>query len=167
MTDIVVNDAVTVVQLQQVAGSTRLRAVDVSAQSAPFWQPSTFVPSGSFMRPTDANETGFLYKASAAGVTGTKEPTWPSTGSVTDGSLTWTPQTPPAAGADSVASATWTQVNPPDNALTITGQSTTALAVTAMIGGGTAGKAYPLLVSITMASGQVYNIPLLVSITPQ
>ena len=167
MTDIVVTDSVTVVQLQQVAGSARLRVLDVSAQSVPFWQPSSYVGSSGFMRPTDANENGFVYKTNAAGVTGAKEPTWPVTGTVTDGSLTWTTQTPPAAGSDTVNSATWSQVNPPDNTLTITGQSTTPLTASALIGGGTAGKAYPLLVSITMASGQVYNIPLLISITAQ
>src|SRR5579859_3127460 len=101
MTDIVVTDA-TPVQLTQAAGSTRLRVIDVSSQAAPFWQPNSFVPANGVMRPTDPNQTGFVYKATASGTTGEVEPAWPVSGSVTDGSISWTPETPPAAGADTV-----------------------------------------------------------------
>jgi len=165
MTDITVTDSTTIVQLSQVVGSTRLRLIDVSGQAAPFWQPNSFVPANGVMRPNDPGQTGYVYKANAAGQTGEVEPAWPTTGTVVDGSITWTPEAPPAAGADAVTSATWTQVNPPDATLTITGQATSQLTASALIGGGTAGKAYSVVCAVTMTSGQVYAVPLVITIT--
>lgn len=166
MTDIVVTDS-TPVQLTQPAGSVRQRIVDVSAQAAPFWQPNSYVAANGLTRPTDLNQTGFVFKnAATAGQTGELEPAWPKTsgGTVVDGSLTWTAQTPPAAGSDTVASATWSQVNPPDGTLTITNQTTTPLTAAAFIGGGTSGSVYTVKAAITMASGEIYPVTLLITI---
>lgn len=166
MTDIVVTDT-TPVQLTQRAGSVRQRVIDVSLQAVPFWQPNVFVAANGVMRPTDLNTTGFTFKNGATpGQTGPIEPAWPkvSGGTTTDGSITWTAQAPPATGEDTVVSASWTQQSPPDGALTIATQTTSSLTASAYIGGGTSGQTYRVLAAVTMASGAVYPVLLVISI---
>lgn len=166
MTDIVVVDT-TPVNLTQRSGTTRQRIVDVSLQAAPFWQPNLYVAANAVIRPTDPNTTGFAFKNGVtAGQTGPIEPAWPKTsgGTVVDGSVTWTAGAPPVTGEDTVASATWTQVNPPDGLLTIANQTTSPLTASAFIGGGTSGQIYQVKVAVTMVSGQIYPVLLVISI---
>lgn len=155
------------VALSQQAGSNLPRVIDVSSLSVAAWQSGAAVAASGLLRPTSTHETGFVYVASAAGQTGPLEPAWPTTvgGTVTDGSITWTAAAPPATGQDTVSSATWTQVSPPDATLMITGQATTALTASAKVGGGTSGNPYTINVAITMASGVIYPVQLILQVT--
>ena len=150
----------------QLAGSKRPYEIDVSSLSVEVWQPAVYVAASSLMRPTDVNETGFVYQAAAAGFTALTEPSWPkvAAGTVTDGSVTWTAETPVAAGQDSITSVTWTQVSPPDATVTIASMTNTGLTAKALIGGGTSGNTYEVLVSITMSSGAIYPVQIFVSV---
>jgi hypothetical protein len=54
------------------------------------WTPSTALTLNTLRVPS--TRTGYVYKVTTAGTTGTTEPTWPTTtgGTVTDGSVVWT-----------------------------------------------------------------------------
>ncbi|MFZ5586149.1 MAG: hypothetical protein ACOZHQ_09490 [Thermodesulfobacteriota bacterium] len=73
------------------------------------WQASTAYTLGQQRIPTTPN--GHYYQCTTAGTSGASEPTWPSTGTVSDGSVVWTRQgagfknlalavTPPSAAHD-------------------------------------------------------------------
>jgi len=158
--------AFTAQNASQLAGSNRPYEIDVSSLSVEVWQAASFVASAGLMRPTSANETGFVYQAASAGQTGTTEPAWPTiaAGTVTDGSITWTAEAPPASGQDEIASVAWTQVSPPDAALTITSETNTDFTARALIGGGTSGNTYEVLCKITMASGAIYPVQIYVQV---
>lgn len=161
--EISVNEA-TPVNVQQFAGQALPYIIDVGSVAVNAWSANSFIAANALLRPTNGNETGFLYQTAAAGQTGPLEPAWATTGTVKDGSLTWTPLTPPAAGEDSISSVTWTQVNPPDGTLTIASQSNTTLTATAKLGGGTSGQIYTVIVKITMASGAIYVVEIVLAI---
>lgn len=151
----------------QFAGANVPYEFDVSLVSLISWGANSSILPNQLVRPSTGNETGFVYQNGAtAGQTGPIEPTWPTTAGATvaDAALTWTAAVPPATGQDTVQSATWTPLAPPDGTLSITGQTKTALTVSALIGGGTTGKTYAILVLITMVSGATYPIELVVTI---
>lgn len=166
MTDISVN-ASTPVNVSQLAGQNLPYVIDVGNAAVVGWNAGASIAAGSLVRPTNANQTGFLYQSgSSAGQTGALEPAWPKIagGTVVDGSVTWTAIAPPAAGEDFIASATWTQASPPDAALTITGQSLGSLAATAYLGGGTSGNVYTINAVITMRSPAVFRVQIILAI---
>lgn len=146
--------------------------VDVSQPAVEVWQANSFVAASAFRRPSASSEsadgadhsTGYVYQTTAEGQTGAIEPAWPTTGTVKDGSITWSPVVPLAAGEDSIASGTWTQVNPPDSALTITTETVGGLIASAYVGGGTSGLVYTINVAVTMTSGAVYVVQLIVTV---
>jgi len=63
----------------------------ISAQYGqyPRWKPNTTYAAGTIIVPTTLNRNGLKY-ITGGGTSGSTEPTWPATGTVTDGSLTWT-----------------------------------------------------------------------------
>lgn len=166
MTDISVN-ASTPVNVSQLAGQNLPYVIDVGNAAVVGWNAGASIAANSLMRPTNPNQTGFLYKAGGtAGQTGGLEPAWPKVagGTVVDGSVTWTAIAPPAAGEDSVASATWTQITPPDATLTITGQLLGALTALAYLGGGTAGNVYTIDALVTMVSTAQFRVRIILAI---
>jgi hypothetical protein len=166
MTDISVN-ASTPVNVSQFAGQNLPYIIDVGNAAVTGWNAGASIAATSIIRPTNTNQTGFLYQSGAsAGQTGALEPAWPKTagGTVIDGSVTWTAVAPPAAGEDSIASATWTQANPPDGLLTITGQATGSLVASAFLGQGTSGNVYTVNAVITMHSGAIFRVTIILSI---
>ena len=56
------------------------------------WGPEQAITQDWYNRPTPTNATGFFYKATTPGTTGTSEPTWPTSigATIGDGSVTWT-----------------------------------------------------------------------------
>ena len=59
-----------------------------SAYSPPVWQAAHVYAVGASIQPTTSN--GFTYVCTVAGTSGATQPTWPtSTGTVTDGTVTW------------------------------------------------------------------------------
>jgi hypothetical protein len=152
----------------QFAGTTNIPySFDVGIISVLMWQANTSVVANQFMRPSNGNETGYIYQNGAtAGQTGPIEPAWavPAGSVVPDASLNWTAVVPPATGQDVIASVTWTQLSPPDGTLSITGITHTPLTTSAFVSGGTKGSAYTILVESTMVSGAVYPIELVVTI---
>lgn len=148
----------------QRAGASRPYEIDVSSLAVSAWQANVSMPANALVRPTTPNQNGFVYQSTAAGQTGNVEPAWATAGTVKDGSLVWTPLTPPASGEDSIASVAWSQQNPPDATLTISSQSNTGLTATAFIGGGTSGSTYTVVATVTMVSGAIWPVLLYVTI---
>ncbi len=166
MTDISVN-ASTPANVSQFAGQNLPYIIDVGNAAVVGWNAGISIAANALLRPTNPNQTGFLYKNNGpAGQTGALEPAWSKTvgGTTPDGSLTWTTVAPPAAGEDSILSVTWTQANPPDAALTITLQSFGALTATAYLGAGTSGQIYTINVLVTMVSGAVFRAQIILAI---
>jgi hypothetical protein len=167
----------TTVQASQRAGGSRLRELDLSMVAVPAWQPDVAIAASGLIRPTNANEnedgtngagvdhsTGYWYKNGlTAGQTGALEPAWPTTGTVQDGSCTWTPTAPPATGGDTVSSCAWV-VSGPDGALTVTGTTTTQLTASGYFNGGTSGATYTVTATVTMASGSVFVVEFIVTV---
>lgn len=56
------------------------------------WTPSTAYSVGDYVIPTDANRNGKFYKCTTGGTSGTTEPTWPASSTVSDNSVVWTYQ---------------------------------------------------------------------------
>jgi hypothetical protein len=152
--------------VSQPAGGSYPRFIDVSDRTVAKWDENLPVVANSLIRPTHGNGTGFVYLTSSNGQTGENEPAWPTTvgGTVIDGSVTWTAEVPPAAGQDGIASVVWSQVSPPDATLTLSAQSNTALVASVNIGGGTSGNTYTVLAKITMTSGALYPVKIIVAI---
>lgn len=151
----------------QFAGSNIPYEFDVSIISVMAWGPNASILPNQLVRPSNGNETGLLYQNGAtAGQTGPIEPAWPTPvgSTVADSSLIWTGVVPPALSQDVIQSVTWTQISPPDGTLVLSGQTHTSLTASAFVGGGTTGKAYTILVLITMASGATYPVELVVTI---
>ena len=46
---------------------------------------------GAIVQPLTAQNNGLIYEVTTAGTSGSSEPTWPSSGTVTDGGVTWQP----------------------------------------------------------------------------
>jgi hypothetical protein len=164
--DILVNQSTTV-EVEQLASQNLPYVIDVGQVAVAGWNAGASITADALVRPTTANQTGFVYQAGATtGQTGELEPAWPKTagGTVIDGSVTWTAIAPPAAGEDSIASAVWSQASPPDALLTIALMATTALTASAYIGGGTSGNIYLVNAIITMHSGAIFRVAIYVSI---
>jgi hypothetical protein len=140
-----------------VAGERLPFQLDVSGRAVSEWTPNSIYEADTLIRPTDANETGFIYQNPDEGQSGANEPSWVATeGSNTqDGSLTWTALVPPSS-EDVIASVSWVQVVQPDGALLINGQSFTDLLATAFFAGGTSGQSYTINGQVTMLSGAIY-----------
>lgn len=152
------------VQLSQLPGTVFQQPIDLSSLAVPAWQASTAVAANALVRPTTPNQNGFWFRANAAGQTGALEPAWSGTGTVTDGSLTWTPVIPPASGSDSISSIAVTQESPPDGELNVTAATSGALTGIVTVSGGTAANTYTILVAVTMASTRVWEFLIVMSI---
>lgn len=55
----------------------------------PTWGSEVDVLEGDLIRPTPENRNGHVFRAGNYGVTGSTEPTWPTSGTVVDGTVTW------------------------------------------------------------------------------
>ena len=150
----------------QLAGANRPYEIDIGERAISAWVPNASIAAGAHTRPSSGHETGFLYQANAAGQTGALEPAWSTTlgGTTPDGSLIWTTVAPPAIGEDTIQSVAWTQQSPPDGALTITSESLDALTASAYLGGGTVGNTYTVLAEITMVSGAIHPVRIVLTI---
>jgi hypothetical protein len=166
VSDSLVSSALTAQYATQRAGEIRPFSLDMSQVSVSVWQALVAVETGSLVRPTDDNATGFVYQAPAAGQTDDEEPAWGASLAQTtqDGSILWTTLAPPAVGQDTIASASWDQESPPDAALTISSVVNTPLSANALVGGGTQGQTYLVVVSVTMTSGTLYKQPIYVNV---
>ncbi len=157
----------TVFNRTMLAGERLPFLVDVSQRAVSEWQPNALFVANSLVRPTDPNETGFVYSNPAEGQSGPLEPNWPTPvgAQVIDGSLNWTAVVPPAPGEDTIQSVTWTQLNPPDGALLIIGQTNDSLTASAYLGGGTSGKTYTVECVVTMVSGAIFIAQIILQVS--
>jgi hypothetical protein len=67
-------------------------AVSGSPVSLRIWEPSTAYVVGEYLIPSSANLTGYFYKCTTAGTSGTTEPAWTVLGPWSDGGAVWTYQ---------------------------------------------------------------------------
>lgn len=148
--------------------------LDVSQRAVAAWEQGEFIAASELRRPSTAAEsadgldhtTGFVYQNGATpGQTGALEPAWPTTGTVKDGSVTWTPVPPPATGETTISAATWTcQPASDGSTLTITSETFDPMAASAYVGGGKSGNVYTVIIAVTMASGAIYGAQLIVTV---
>lgn len=147
--------------------------LDVGVASVQPWQPSSSVQASELRRPSTASEsadgldhsTGYVYQNGAsAGQTGQSEPGWVTTGTLQDGSCTWTPVAPPASTQSKVQSATATLVDPPDTALVVGQVTTGELTVNVPVSAGTSGQTYTVQIAVTMTDGEVLVLNLVVTV---
>jgi hypothetical protein len=79
------------------SGERKQRGFDLTALSARNWTSKSFFATGDVIRVMGASGggeqqfTGFDYVAAGDGYSGELEPAWPATGTVTDGTLSWSP----------------------------------------------------------------------------
>lgn len=85
------------------ADSTRIIELDFFPAVANFWEAGKEYASGDIVRPREP--TGFAYQAGGNGQSGRRTPKWPETvsGTVVDGSITWTAVVAGSNGVDSVS----------------------------------------------------------------
>lgn len=154
------------IQRTQLAGANQPYDVDVGLRAVQPWAANATMNANALVAPSKCNRTGFVYATATPGQTGSREPAWGTSAgaTVSDGSITWTAVTPPASGEDGIASVIWTQDNPPDDTLMITSQTNTSLVASAFIGGGTSGNLYVIVVSVSMESGAIYPVRIILTI---
>ena len=149
--------------------------LDLGQAAVEAWQPDVTIAAGAIRRPRNKFESadgtdhsnGYVYQAgSSAGQTGPTEPIWATTGSVSDGSVTWAPVPPPAVGADQIAAASWTQIGAQADGsqIAITAQPFDALTTGVILSGGALNNTYTIQAAITMESGAVYVVKLLLTV---
>lgn len=66
----------------------------VSGQNVNYWRPSTVYAAGALVRPREVHQfarSRYYFRTTAGGTSGAGEPAWASTGTMTDGTVTWTP----------------------------------------------------------------------------
>lgn len=129
---------------------------DWSGETFRFWRAGTEYDAGVHVRPTIA--TGFEYVSSGAGQSnGKKEPKWPTTltGSVVDGSITWTAVALSTSGLfRTISTSTWTAE---DSDISVGGASTINTAGTQFAGvevsGGTDGNVRDAVNEVVFSDG--------------
>jgi hypothetical protein len=120
---------------------------------ANFWRANEECSLNEHVRPTRG--TGFAYKATVAGLSGSREPVWPKTldATVTDGSITWTCV---AAGTNGLAPITSPSATSDPTGLTISAvaveESTKILAT---YQGGSLGQDYEAVFTFTLNGARV------------
>lgn len=77
---------------------------------ARFWEPGRERSLTEHVRPTVFN--GYAYECTTAGQSGDREPAWSTSGTVTDGSVVWTPRSAGTHGLIGVASSPVLAVTP-------------------------------------------------------
>lgn len=147
---------------------------DVSQRAIAPWEAGEFIAASELRRPSTTTEsadgkdhtTGFVYQNGAtAGQTGAAEPAWATTGTVKDGSCTWTPIAPPATGESTISSATWTSSTAADGStLTLTSETFDPMVASAYVGGGKSGNVYTITIAVTITSGAIYGAQLIVTV---
>jgi len=110
--------------------------------------PNEVYATNEYVRPVVPN--GFAYQAQTGGLSGTREPHWPTTlaATVIDGSVTWTCSAPAANGLNPLTAPTGTS----DPAgLTISAVSASeSFKILATYAGGTAGQDYDAVFGFTV-----------------
>jgi hypothetical protein len=74
---------------------SRVVELELFNKCANFWRPNEQYQPNEYVRPNIA--TGFAYQTTTGGTSGLREPRWPNSGTVNDGSVLWTAA---AAGAN-------------------------------------------------------------------
>lgn len=77
-------------QVESAGGGRKNLWLGIGVHDWPHWAASTNYDAGTVISMNDTAGTMRLYKASAAGTSGASAVTWPTTGTVTDGTVTWT-----------------------------------------------------------------------------
>jgi hypothetical protein len=95
-----------------IAGETLPFEFDWTQEFSVFWSANGYFPAFMVVRPLDPEgDTGLEY-VSSGGKAGLDEPVWPASGSVEDGTITWTAQ--PLSNSslrERISSATWPAVS--------------------------------------------------------
>lgn len=66
-----------------------MEKISVQYAAISHWRPQTAYPAGTIILPTTRIRNGFQYR-SGGGTSGTTQPSWPLSGTVSDGTITWT-----------------------------------------------------------------------------
>lgn len=112
------------------------------------WSPRATYALGQTLWPRIANSNQKRYRCTTPGQAGTTRPTWPSSSTVTDGSVVWTTIGAVPTVSSAVASG--------DTGITV-GTATvdaTGNVVTVRVSGGTAGQTYRVTVTATLSTSE-------------
>jgi hypothetical protein len=123
-------------------------SVDCYALCAVKWHPNEPYTSGEYVRPVVPN--GFAYECTTTGLSGNREPKWPTViaATKTDGSATWTCR---AAGAAGLNPITVPSAQSDPTGLTITSVTVSeSYKLLATYADGIAGQAYDVVFSFTL-----------------
>lgn len=112
-----------------------------------YWSPGTWFRAGDTVTPSKGAHNGRRYRAQDSGVSGSTEPTWPSSSTVGDGGITWEH----LGLEDAITSVAWDV----PAGLTSVSTANTDWTATVTISGGTAGTTYIVRCRITTDAGLV------------
>lgn len=146
------NDAESLWECGKAAGSViacRLHWYDWLRGEDEYWSPRVFVQLGQTFTPQRSAQNGKRYRCTIGGRTGAIAPSWPTSGSVTDGGVTWV-----TIGAeDRLSSATVSA----DSGLTVaaSGLDATETVVEITLSGGVSGRQHMVTVTVTTDAGLV------------
>jgi len=130
------------------AGESRAVELEWFNLCANFWRSNEAYSASEYVRPNVS--TGFAYQTTGGGLSGAREPRWPTTlgATVVDGSITWTCVAASANGLNAVSSPSCT---PDDAALTVTSVSVSEnTKVLATYGGGSLDADYEAVWTVTI-----------------
>jgi len=126
------------------------------------WRPEHRITAGTYIAPT--RSTGFEFECTMSGLTGHREPAWPSTlgATVRDGSVEWTCRAPSNAALDPIESSDWAA----DAGISLSGQAVDATSQDASvrIAGGDDDRDYVVTNTVRTSSGDVYVLELIVKV---
>lgn len=130
------------------AAESKVVELNLFRWCANFWRPNEAFGLNEYIRPSTA--TGFAYQATTGGVSGSRQPVWPTTlaATVLDGSITWTCTAAAANGLNAISAPT--AASDPTG-LTISSVSASeSTKILATYSGGTDAQDYDAVFSFTL-----------------
>ncbi len=128
----------------------RLEA-DLLEALIPLRKPAGYYAAGDYVRPRSAN--GYLYVATTPGFARHREPRWPSSDELVDGSVVWAPRLIGGTGLPTISSVAWSSTGL--TGLTIGNESLEGYRIRATATGGVVGAEYRVDAEATISTGQI------------
>jgi hypothetical protein len=124
--------------------------LELFGKCANFWRPNEPFTASEFVRPGRA--TGFAYQASTDGLSGAREPVWPTTlgGTMRDGSLLWTCVAAGTNGLNAVSAPVASSYPPGLTISTVSVSESTIILATYAVASGIEGQQFEAIFDFTL-----------------